>query len=124
MKPDHPELMTKGELAYDQQLQEFAAKLKPVHIEQLYSLIKSRRPIEDGSVLSKSARDDLLEIGAISKAVFNGQEGYQVCTYMGAELFRKAMHKDGFEAATLDKAIAEYKARHTPPEDQPIYFTV
>lgn len=44
-------------------------------------------PIEDGGVLSKSARTDLIKMGLVSKAIVKGEEGYQVANYRGFAVY-------------------------------------
>lgn len=45
-------------------------------------------PLYDGDIPSKRGRDRLLALRYASKAVVNGEEGYQVCTYLGAQAYR------------------------------------
>jgi len=45
-------------------------------------------PLYDGDVPSKSGRDNLLDSGYISKIVVNGEEGFNACTYKGAQAYR------------------------------------
>lgn len=47
-----------------------------------------RGPLYDGNVPSKAGRDVLLEYGMMSKVVVNGEDGYNACTYRGADAFR------------------------------------
>ena len=45
-------------------------------------------PLYDGDVPSKSARDELVSSGFMEKVIVRGEEGFNACTYKGAELFR------------------------------------
>lgn len=47
-----------------------------------------RGPLYDGDIPSKSGRDNLLEAGYISKIIVNGEEGFNACTYKGAQAYR------------------------------------
>ncbi len=48
----------------------------------------TKGPISDGDVPSKSSRDQLVKDGFIAKVVAFGQEGYNACTYRGAQAYR------------------------------------
>ena len=54
--------------------------------EQLMQLCKTG-PIWDGDVLSKQARDTLLEYGLASRAINKGESGYTVANYRGHNVF-------------------------------------
>lgn len=45
-------------------------------------------PLYDGDVPSKTGRDQLIDIGFVSKVVVKGEEGYNACTYLGARAYR------------------------------------
>lgn len=55
--------------------------------EPLYQLAE-RGPVFDGDVISKSARDCLLDIGACSKVWVKGEDGFNAATYFGGYLLR------------------------------------
>ena len=63
------------------------ARSNPHHHEALYQL-HAKGPVWDGDVISKQHRSDLLDIGACSKVVVKGQEGFNACTYLGRRLLR------------------------------------
>jgi hypothetical protein len=48
-------------------------------LKQLYET----GPVWDGDVLSKSARDDLLELNLASRAIVKGEYGFTVANYNG-----------------------------------------
>jgi len=48
-------------------------------LKQLYE----NGPVWDGDVISKSARDDLLEMGLASRAIVEGEYGFTVANYDG-----------------------------------------
>lgn len=79
-------------------------ELQGKHTDTLIALVE-RGPLWDGDVPSKSARDDLLEWGYASKAIVNGEHGYQVATYSGGERYSKL-----FGCDTVQEAMAKRKA--------------
>jgi hypothetical protein len=40
-------------------------------------------PVEDGDVISKSLRDDLIDLGLADRVMHQGQFGYTAATYLG-----------------------------------------
>ena len=56
--------------------------------ETLRCLVK-QGPVWDGDVPSKRGRTSLIELGLASKAVVNGQQGYQVANYVGWTVFKQ-----------------------------------
>ena len=65
---------------------DFAKRHFALH-EQLFQLHRNG-PVEDGSVISKSHRDALLDVGACAKVCVRGDQGYNACTYFGSRLLR------------------------------------
>lgn len=61
------------------------AKINPHLHESLFQLSKNG-PCWDGDVISKSCRDELLDIGACSKVLVKGEQGFNACTYFGSYL--------------------------------------
>jgi hypothetical protein len=57
--------------------------------EQLAQLVH-QGPIYDGDVVSKNARDDLIEWGLASRACVKGQQGYTAANYRGWDVLRAA----------------------------------
>lgn len=49
---------------------------------QLFQLV-IQGPVWDGDVISKDARDDLLELHLASRACVKGEQGYTVANYRG-----------------------------------------
>lgn len=64
-----------------------AAVMTPTHRDALGQLIKSG-PIWDGDVISKAARDDLIEWGLAGRVVFKGSQGYTAANYYGWDVHR------------------------------------
>lgn len=48
-------------------------------------------PIHDGNIPSKSARDDLIAYGLVSRACVKGEQGYAVANYIGWDVYRIGM---------------------------------
>ena len=75
----------------DETYEEHAATLwgllDPGERETLLCLVK-QGPVWDGDVPSKSARTSLIGLGLASKAVVNGEQGYQVANYVGWTVLR------------------------------------
>lgn len=65
---------------------DFAKQRRDLH-EPLYQLCM-RGPVWDGDVISKSARDDLLDIGACAKVWVAGEDGFNAGTYFGGYLLK------------------------------------
>lgn len=77
--------------------------MSTTHIEQLGHLVKNG-PLWDGDVISKSARNDLIEWGLAGRALVKGQEGYTVANYRGNNVYRAMLppapsRRDGAPAA-------------------------
>lgn len=53
---------------------------------QLEQLIKTG-PVEDGDIISKSERDDLLNWGLATRVCCKGEQGYTAATYRGWNVF-------------------------------------
>lgn len=53
--------------------------------DPLFQLV-SRGPVWDGDVISKSARDELLDVGACAKIYVKGESGMNAATYFGGYL--------------------------------------
>lgn len=54
--------------------------------DQLNQLLH-QGPVFDGNVLSKSARDDLLDYGLAVRCCFMGEDGYTAATYRARTVF-------------------------------------
>lgn len=78
------DLMSKQEMTDLIHCIDFAKSNSHLH-EQLYALHKNG-PVWDGDIISKSDRDELLDIGACSKVSVKGEQGYNACTYFGKNL--------------------------------------
>jgi hypothetical protein len=65
---------------------DFSRNSRSLH-EPLYQLC-SRGPVFDGDVISKSARDALLTIGACAKVLVKGEDGFNAATYFGNYLLK------------------------------------
>jgi len=50
--------------------------------------LAERGPLFDGDVISKNFRDQLLDCGACSKVLVNGEDGFNACTYLGRNLLK------------------------------------
>lgn len=57
------------------------------HQEALGQLVRTG-PVEDGDVISKACRDDLLDWGLASRVVVKNQQGYTAANYMGWSVLR------------------------------------
>ena len=55
-------------------------------LDQLEQLIK-HGPVDDGDVIAKSHRDDLLNWGLATRVCCKGQQGYTAATYRGWNVF-------------------------------------
>lgn len=73
------------------------SKLRDDCTAQLIQLIK-QGPVEDGNVLCKSHRDQLIEAGFAAKVVINQEEAGTCATYYGRMLFNQLLDVDGFKA--------------------------
>jgi hypothetical protein len=45
-------------------------------------------PVWDGNIISKSARDDLIEAGLATRCCFLGEQGYTTATYKAFTVFK------------------------------------
>lgn len=79
-----PEFADKSELVDLVRMIDFAKQNGRLH-ESLYQLHKNG-PVWDGNVICKSDRDMLLYVGACSKVVVKGEDGFNACTYTGMHL--------------------------------------
>lgn len=61
--------------------------LSPAQRDQLRQLVTAG-PVYDGDVVSKAARDDLLELGIASRACVRAEQGYMVANYRGWDVLR------------------------------------
>jgi hypothetical protein len=61
--------------------------LAEVEKDELESIFLSG-PIFDGDVISPANRNALVEAGFVAKVVFRGEEGFNACTYLGAQAYR------------------------------------
>ena len=57
------------------------------HREMLTQLV-ARGPVDDGDVMSKSARDDLITLGLASRVCVKGEQGFTAANYMGYDVLR------------------------------------
>ena len=55
--------------------------------EQLNQLLH-QGPVWDGNVISKSARDDLIDFGLATRCCFMGEDGYTAATYPALTVFK------------------------------------
>jgi len=62
--------------------------LSPVQREVLKQLL-FQGPIGDGSIVSKSARDDLMDYGLAARCCFMGEQGYACATYIAYSVFKQ-----------------------------------
>lgn len=83
---ERPDLCDKEELIELIHMIDFAKRNRHLH-EQIFQLFKNG-PMDDGHVISKAYRDQLLKIGACEKVCMNGEHGFNACTYFGATLLR------------------------------------
>ena len=60
-------------------------ELSATHKDMLRQLCNDG-PVWDGDVLSKAARDQLLEQGLASRVIYKGEFGYTAATYEGGSL--------------------------------------
>lgn len=60
--------------------------------EQLNQLLH-QGPVWDGNVISKSARDDLIDFGLATRCCFMGEDGYTAATYPAVTVFRAGKAK-------------------------------
>lgn len=82
----NPLLDSREELSELVHMIDFARTNRALH-EPLYQL-HHKGPVWDGDVISKSARDELLDIGACAKVCVKGEDGFNACTYFGQHLLR------------------------------------
>lgn len=61
--------------------------LSDVQREQLNQILH-QGPVWDGNVLSKSARDDLLDFGLATRCCYMGEQGYTAATYLALTVFK------------------------------------
>lgn len=45
-------------------------------------------PLDDGDIPCKTARNRMLDLGLVTKAVVKGEDGYNACTHQGAWIYR------------------------------------
>lgn len=86
-------------------LSEIDQRYRGAAIDTLVALVE-RGPLGDGDVPSKTGRNILCEMGLASKCVVNGEDGYQVATYAGAEAYREHFGESDYikEATAFRKA--------------------
>lgn len=72
----------KDELISHLRLIDDVAKLDSAALEVLEQCALNG-PIEDGDLVSKSGRDQCLDVGALAQIVVKGEDGFQACTYRG-----------------------------------------
>lgn len=76
------------DIDYINQVREAAMKVLESKTDDTLKVICSQGPISDGDVPSKSDRNALLTIGVITKCIVKGEDGYQVCNYLGRDVVR------------------------------------
>jgi hypothetical protein len=76
------DLMTKGEIKEAFETIEAVLNLSGTGIDVLIQL-RDGGPVEDGGLISKSGRDELLKHRLAEKVVVKGKQGYQACNYRG-----------------------------------------
>jgi hypothetical protein len=81
---ERPDLNDKDELVELVHMIDFARNNKRLH-EQLWQL-HATGPLWDGDVISKTDRNELLQIGACGKVCVKGEDGFNACTYFGRSL--------------------------------------
>lgn len=68
--------------AWDKCVEEIYMCIRGSHMASLNQLVKNG-PVEDGDVISKSLRDDLIEWGLAVHVMHCGEFGYTAATYFG-----------------------------------------
>ena len=58
---------------------------KDSHLDSLRQLVELG-PIEDGNIISKNRRDDLISWGLASRIYYHGEQGYTAATYIGGNI--------------------------------------
>lgn len=53
------------------------------------SQLVTQGPVEDGDVISKSLRDDILHMRLASRACVKGQQGFTVANYTGYDVWKQ-----------------------------------
>lgn len=61
--------------------------LSGAHREALSQLVK-QGPVYDGDVISKSLRDDLMQLGLANRVCYKGEQGYTAANYAGWDVLR------------------------------------
>jgi len=75
----------------------YEAAIKMLHIEiqplisQLSQLVR-HGPVDDGDVMSKNDRDNLMELGLANRACVKGQQGFTVANYLGWDVLHATSH--------------------------------
>lgn len=64
-----------------------AEQLNGAGVDSLVSLIETGEPVFDGDIPSKSGRDHLIQLELASRAIYKGEYGYAVATYLGAYVY-------------------------------------
>lgn len=79
---------------YDQCSDEYAlatyslrTAMSAVHHESLAQLVQ-QGPVHDGDVISKQARDDLMQWGLAQRACVRGEQGYTAANYRGWDVLK------------------------------------
>lgn len=73
--------------AYDRLCSDLFTALSSAGKEVL-SQLRDSGPVWDGDLVSKSGRDELLELSLISKLVVKGEQGFQACNYFGDHVLK------------------------------------
>lgn len=76
-----------AESRYNDCCREALGMMNSLQREALRQLVE-QGPVWDGDVLSKSARDDLLQCGLASRACVKGEQGFTVANYRGWDVLK------------------------------------
>lgn len=90
-----------GSAEYDEAFNDVASRMKELGVlgaragekpagklhDSLQQLVETG-PVWDGYAISKSYRDDLIDLGLATRCVVRGQQGYTAATYLGFSLLR------------------------------------
>lgn len=83
----NPEYTPENEVLAAKKLIGDVLRMSGAEIDTLVALYE-RGPLYDGDVPSKSGRDSLLHSDMAAKVIIRGEDGYNACTYKGAEAYR------------------------------------
>ena len=72
---------------YDQACKDLNNAMTPIQREVLFQLVMYG-PVYDGDICSKSARNDLFDLGLANRAHQKGEQGYTVANYVGGNVLK------------------------------------